>query len=65
MSVADKLLPYLRTRKTPVTAWDIAERMGCATDTARVAMVALIKAGLVKDVLVARNRRYVRGVLLK
>jgi predicted ArsR family transcriptional regulator len=65
MSVADKLLPYLRTRKTPVTAWDIAERMDCTTDTARAAMVALIKAGLVKDVLVSRNKRYVRGVLLK
>lgn len=65
MSVADKLLSYLRTRKTPVTAWDIAERMDCTVSTARIAMVALVNAGVVKDVLVSRNSRYVRGVLLK
>jgi predicted ArsR family transcriptional regulator len=59
----DKLLAHLKTRKTPMTAEMIAKRFGCVHDTALKAMNKLIKEGVVKEVHVAVNNRYVKGVL--
>ena len=62
MILKDKLLAYLKTRKTPMTAEMIAKRFGCVHDTALKAMNKLIKEDVVKEVLVAVEGRYVKGV---
>jgi predicted ArsR family transcriptional regulator len=59
----DKLLAHLKTRKTPMTAEMIAKRFGCVHDTALKAMNKLIKEGVVEQVHVAVNNRYVKGIL--
>lgn len=64
MTVKEKLRRYLQNRKTPVTAKQICERMGCSVDAARGAMNALIKEGVAKEVVVAVEGRYVKGVRL-
>ena len=63
MILKDKLRIYMRTRKTPMTAEMIARRFGCVHDTALKAMNKLIKEGVVKQVHVAVNNRYVKGIL--
>ena len=65
-SVKDKLKDYIRTRKTPITVAQIAERMACHESTALYAMNELIKEGVVKEVLVAsKTNRYVKGIISK
>jgi hypothetical protein len=46
-----------------MTAEMITKRFGCVHDTALKAMNKLIKEGVVKEVLVAVNNRYVKGIL--
>lgn len=62
MILRDKLLAYLKTRKTPMTASMIAHRFACARGTAVGVMRKLVAEGAVREVLVAEGRRYVRGV---
>jgi predicted ArsR family transcriptional regulator len=63
MTVKEKLRRYIQTRKTPVTAEQVAERMCCSRQTARAAMLALLKEGVVKEVLIAVKNKYVKGII--
>lgn len=63
MSVKDKLARLMKTRKTPMTAQQIAERMACSHTTALRAMNDLIKEGVVKEVMVAVKNKYAKGIL--
>jgi hypothetical protein len=58
----DKLLAYIKTRKTPVTARMVAMRFGCVYPTAAQVMRKLIEEGAAKEVLVAEGNKYVRGI---
>lgn len=62
MLIKEKLLIYMRTLKTPLTAAMISKRFGCSYQTALKAMRDLVKDGAVKEVLVAGERKYVKGV---
>jgi predicted transcriptional regulator len=64
-TVKEKLINYLKTRKTPVTIEQVSTRMFCSKGTASEAMNELIKEGLVKEVLVATKNRYVKGIIAK
>ena len=64
MILKEKLKAYLLTRKTPMTAEMIVARFGCSNATAVKVMSQLIKEGAVREMLVASNKRYVRGVLI-
>jgi len=63
MTLKEKLKAYLPSRKTPMTAEMIAERFGCNRATAAKAMRQLIEEGVVKEVLVASKKRYVRAII--
>lgn len=65
MSIRDKVVPFLRRRKNPVTASMIMERFMCSRGAAISVMNKLLKEGVVKESLVSENGRYVKGVRLR
>jgi hypothetical protein len=64
MSVVNKTLDWIRTRKSPVTAEMIAKRMFCHRSTAAEAIRILLASGQAKQVTVAVRNRYAVGIII-
>jgi hypothetical protein len=62
MILKEKIWKYLQKRKTPVTAFQIAERFCCQVDSARKAMRQLIRDDLAEPVFVLRTNKFVMAI---